>query len=70
MEEELAFIKELLFSSKLDEVKFGIYRSRRLLCNENPTNIDSMLNKGLLPQFLEILQNSNDCLILVNILLN
>lgn len=66
LEGEVALIKELLFSSKLNEVKFGIYRARRLLCSENTTNINFILSKGMLSQFLEILENSKDNLILVN----
>ena len=64
-QEEISFIKELLVSSKIDEVKFGIYKSRRLLCNENQIYIDLMLSNEMLDQFIKILLNSNDNLIIV-----
>jgi hypothetical protein len=67
LDEESNFIKELVNSSKENEVKFGVYKARNFLCTEIISNIDMMLSKGILPKFLEILQASNDDTIIVRI---
>jgi hypothetical protein len=67
LDEESNFIKELMNSSKENEVKYGVYKARNFLCTEVTSNIDMMLSKGILPKFLEILLASDDDTIIVRI---